>query len=393
MSRRIFTVSEVANDLKALIEDNFPLLWITGELANCKHHSSGHFYFSIKDEAAVLTGVMWRSQVVRLKFRPEDGMKVIIAGKLSFYPPQGKTQVYAEQLEPDGVGALQLAFEQLKKKLEAEGLFAEERKRKLPLLPRKVGIITSETGAVIHDLMQNIHRRYPKMDIVFAPAKVQGDGAAEDIAEKISWMNKREDIDVLIVGRGGGSLEDLWAFNEEVVARAIFSSRIPIVSAVGHESDFTIADFVADVRASTPTAAAELAVPVLNDLLYTVDQARQGLIYAWRQCLRQWRERLRYSLSHVREPRQYLLQSRKRLEEGQLRLGYLWAERLGWFKERHLLASQKLAILSPLAILERGYAIVFKEGQGLPVKGPAEVQSGEGLNIRLAHGALSVKVK
>lgn len=391
MDRKIFTVSEVARDLKSLIEANFSVIWVSGELANCKHHSSGHFYFSIKDAEAVLSGVMWRSQVSYLKFRPEDGMKVLVAGRLSFYPPHGKTQLYADHLEPDGIGALAMAFEQLKKKLEAEGLFAEERKRKLPLLPRKVGIITSETGAVIHDLMQTIRRRYPTMDIVFAPAKVQGDGAAQDIIEKIAWMNQRDDVDVLIVGRGGGSLEDLWAFNEEALARAICASRIPIISAVGHESDFTIADFVADLRASTPTGAAELAVPVYNDLLYTIDQARQGLIYAWKQSLRQWRERLRYSLSHVRDPR--LLHWRKRFEEARLHLGYLWKGQAARATERYSVAFQKLKLLSPLAILDRGYAIVLKKGKTLPIKDPEQVVPGEALDVRLAEGRLTVVVK
>jgi exodeoxyribonuclease VII large subunit len=393
MDKKIFSVSEVANDLKVMMEDNFPFLWISGELSNAKRHSSGHFYFTLKDEAAQLSGVMWRSAASRLRFEPEDGMRVLVAGKLSFYPPQGKTQFYAEHLEPDGLGALQLAFEELKKKLEAEGLFAEARKRPLPLLPRKVGIITSETGAVIHDLVKNIRRRYPTMDIVFAPAKVQGAGAAEDIAAKIEWMNARADVDVLIVGRGGGSLEDLWAFNEEAIARAIAASRIPVVSAVGHESDFTIADFVADVRASTPTAAAEIAVPVYNDLLYTLEEGRERLLRAWTQVIRRYRERLRYCESHVRDPRQLFAANRTLVRYLAERLQAQWQATFRLRKERISMAAAKLGLLSPLSILDRGYAIVYAQKGRTPLKDAHNTRPGDTLEVQLARGRLHVAVK
>lgn len=393
MEKRIFTVSEVAHDLKTVIEDNFAYAWISGELSNTKLHSSGHFYFTIKDENAQLSGAMWRAQVTKLKFRPEDGMKVIVAGRLSFYPQQGKTQLYAEHLEPDGVGALQMAFEQLKARLETEGLFDETRKRPLPLLPRKVGIITSETGAVIHDLIRNLKRRFPSVDIVFAPAKVQGAGAALDIAEKIDMMNTLPDVDVVIVGRGGGSLEDLWAFNEEAVARAIYHSRIPIISAVGHESDFTIADFVADVRASTPTAAAELAVPLLNDLLYTVDDRRQSLLSALQHKLRLLRERLRYCVARVYS-RDLLARRGHPLHELMMRLEFAWRNYKEKSKSRVKLAHEKLTLLSPLAILDRGYAIVVRPHHPkIPIKDAAQLTPGEPLDLQLARGKMRVIVK
>ena len=391
MDKQIFTVSDIAGDLKAIIEDNFAHVWISGELSNAKRHSSGHFYFTLKDDTAQLSGAMWRPQAMRLKFRPEDGMKVIVGGRLSFYAQQGKTQLYAEVIEPDGVGALQLAFEKLKALLEQEGLFAAARKRPLPMVPRKVGIITSETGAVIHDLITNMKRRFPPIDIVLAPAKVQGDGAAADIAKQIVIMNSRADIDVLIVGRGGGSLEDLWAFNDEGVARAIFASRIPVISAVGHENDFTIADFVADVRASTPTAAAELAVPLRDDLLYTLDAKRQRLIYCTTHFLTHRRERVRYCGSRLRDPRQAFSLHRERHRRLYTQLSTAMTGKLRAARTRHYLSLEKLRLLSPLAILDRGYAIVVRPtAPTTPLKTPAGIAPGDVLDVQLAGGKLRV---
>ncbi len=391
-ARRVFAVSEVVLDLRRIVEENFSALFVSGELSNVKFHSSGHLYFTVKDDKAQLAAVMWRAQVSALLFRPEDGMKVVMAGKLSVYPPQGKVQFYAERLEPDGVGALQLAFEQLKKKLAAEGLFDDARKRPIPFLPRKVGIITSETGAVIYDLLQNLRRRYPKIDVVFAPARVQGEGAAADVTEKLAWMNGRPDVDVVIIGRGGGSLEDLWAFNDEGLARAIAVSRIPVISAVGHESDFTISDFVADLRASTPTAAAELAVPVFDDLLCDLDARVQGLLFAWRQFAKGHRERIFYARGRLGDPRMAFLRLAERLLRFREQCVARVERDLVRRQERLARAAQTLSALSPLSVLKRGYAIAVKAGKSIPLKSSQDAAAGEPLEIILSEGRIRVEV-
>jgi exodeoxyribonuclease VII large subunit len=251
---------------------------VRGEISNFKQHSSGHMYFTLKDEKARILAVMFSSQSRTMKFTPENGMKVIVKGEISVYEPSGQYQIYIKEMRPDGIGELFLAYEQLKQRLELEGLFAIETKKAIPLFPRTVGVITSPTGAAIRDVITTIKRRYPIANILVFPALVQGDNAAPSIAKAIAKANSMDEIDVLIVGRGGGSIEELWAFNEELVARAIFSSTIPIISAVGHETDFTIADFVADLRAPTPTAAAELAVPHIEELLDRVLQRQSRLL-------------------------------------------------------------------------------------------------------------------
>ena len=261
----IFTVSEITAAVRGVLEDVFDAVWIEGEISNLRVPASGHNYFILKDGKAQIKCVMFRNYRSGLKFAPEDGDQVLLFGRVSVYEARGEYQVIVETMEPRGLGALQKAFEQLKEKLDKEGLFKDEKKKPIPEFPWKVGIITSETGAAVRDILNIMQRRNPKVSVLLYPVKVQGDGAAEEIAEAIETMNQRKDVEVLIVGRGGGSIEDLWAFNEEVVARAIYKSKIPVISAVGHEIDFTIADFVADLRAPTPSAAAELAVPVLED--------------------------------------------------------------------------------------------------------------------------------
>src|SRR5450830_1303089 len=258
--KNILSVTEITHRIKGVLEMGFSEVWVQGEISNCKNHSSGHLYFTLKDGSASLSAVMWRSRVAQLLFRPNDGMKVIVWGNITVYEPRGNYQIDCLQIQPVGIGELQLAFDRLKQKLSAEGLFDEAHKKPLPEYPEKIGIVTSPTGAAIQDMLNILARRFPALEVIVAPVKVQGIGAAEEIAEAIQDLNSLSDIDVIIVGRGGGSLEDLWAFNEEVVARAIYSSRIPIVSAVGHEIDFSISDFVADLRAPTPSAAAELVV-------------------------------------------------------------------------------------------------------------------------------------
>ena len=258
--RQVYSVSELTQRLKGLLETQFPDVWVAGEISNLRPATSGHLYFTLKDSNAQLRAVCFRSQARYLKFKPRDGVSVIARGRLSVYEARGEYQLLVELLEPAGLGALQLAFEQLKAKLAAEGLFDTARKKPLPVLPRTVGIVTSPSGAVIRDILRVLRRRYRNMNALLYPVRVQGEGAAQEIVQAIEHLNRRGGVDVMILARGGGSLEDLWAFNEEDVARAIAASRIPIISGVGHESDFTIADFVADLRAPTPSAAAELVV-------------------------------------------------------------------------------------------------------------------------------------
>ena len=264
--RRVYSVSELSLEIRNHLERQFPDVWVRGEVSNFRAAGSGHLYFTLKDETAQIRAVCFRNQARYLKFKPQDGLAVIARGRLSLYEARGEYQLYVEFLEPAGFGALQLAFEQLNQKFAAEGLFDAARKKPLPMLPRSIGVVTSPTGAVIRDILRILQRRYRNAGVLLYPARVQGEGAAQEIAEGIQYFNARPAVDVMIIARGGGSLEDLWAFNEEVVARAIAASKIPVISAVGHETDFTIADFVADLRAPTPSAAAELVVRQKEDL-------------------------------------------------------------------------------------------------------------------------------
>ncbi len=279
---KIYTVSQVNSLIKAALEENLPSrLIVRGEISDWKHHSSGHCYFSLKDAGSVLPCVMWQSNFAKLKFRPENGMAILGTGYVDVYPPQGKYQFYVEKLDPEGVGALQLAFEQMVAKLQAEGLFDDAHKKPLPAYPQRIGILTSESGAAVHDIAESIFNRWPCVKLFLYPVPVQGEGAADQIAAAIRYINRRNKrlkLDVLIVGRGGGALEDLWAFNEEVLARAIFNSRIPVISAVGHEVDVTVADLVADARASTPTKAGVVAVPDIQEVLDRLAGAEQRLM-------------------------------------------------------------------------------------------------------------------
>ena len=279
--RKIYSVQEVTAEIKKAL-DHFGVLWVQGEISNFKHHTSGHMYFSLKDDRAQLRAACFRNNNLHLKFRPEDGLEVLVRGRISVYEPRGDYQILVESMEPVGLGSLQLAFEQLKQKLRDEGLFDESHKVRLPLLPRKVGIVTSPTGAAIQDILRILDRRNASLDILIYPARVQGAGAAEEIAAGVKYFNGRDDIDVIIVARGGGSMEDLWAFNEEVVARAIYAAERPVISAVGHEVDFTIADFVADLRAPTPSAAAEVVSGARDDLRATVNSLTRRALQAAR---------------------------------------------------------------------------------------------------------------
>ena len=415
------------------------IVWIQGEISNFKRHSSGHMYFSLKDERAQLKAACFRNNNMYLKFRPEDGMEVIVRGRLSVYEPRGDYQAIVEYMEPVGLGSLQLAFEQLKETLRKEGLFDEMHKVSLPLLPGKVGIVTSPTGAAIQDILRILKRRNAALDVLIYPVRVQGPGAAEQIAAGIRYLNTRPDIDVIIIGRGGGSIEDLWAFNEEIVARAIFSSELPLISAVGHEVDYTISDFVADLRAPTPSAAAEMVSGAREDLCAAVNSLKGRMC----QSIRRTIERRRLSLERLSNNRAFMLAPNRirdlqqRFDENSMRMvqavqrftnslrhrermlatrlvtydlgrmihhksdilarsrrAMIAAIRVRVQRERARLglAAGKIDALSPLAILKRGFALC-RDDAGAIIRNSADVSPGDRVHVSLAAGELSCRVE
>jgi len=346
-SRQIRTVSQLTAEIRSLLEGNFDQVWVEGEISNLRLPGSGHLYFTLKDEKAQIRGVMFRLQNRLLKFEPKDGLQVIGYGRVTVYEPRGDYQIILDYLEPKGLGALQLAFEQLKEKLAAEGLFDPARKRPIPHLPQKIGIVTSPTGAAIRDILRIIDRRFANVQVLLYPVRVQGQGAAQEIAQAIRGLNQFSDLDVMIVGRGGGSLEDLWAFNEEIVARAIFSSRIPVISAVGHEIDFTIADFVADLRASTPSAAAELVVRNKAELAQNLRNLERALLQSFRGLLEIQQERLFSLQGRLGDPRRRLSDQRIRLDDLSSRCAYSLKQGLRRHQDRFRLQDESLLLLNP----------------------------------------------
>jgi exodeoxyribonuclease VII large subunit len=366
--KNILSVTEITRRIKGVLEMGFSEVWVQGEISNCKNHSSGHLYFTLKDGGASLSAVMWRSRVAQLLFRPNDGMKVIVWGNITVYEPRGNYQIDCLQIQPVGIGELQLAFDRLKQKLSAEGLFDEAHKKPLPEYPQKIGIVTSPTGAAIQDMLNILARRFPALEVIVAPVKVQGIGAAEEIAEAIQDLNSLSDIDVIIVGRGGGSLEDLWAFNEEVVARAIYSSRIPIVSAVGHEIDFSISDFVADLRAPTPSAAAELVVRDRNDVIDILRNFSYTIQNSVVNKLRSSKEKVRslvgsYSFN---KPLDLFRQRSQRVDEMERRLHQIVGQRLTMDRQLAQSFTKRIQSLDPELALKRGYTIVYRNQKIVP---------------------------
>ena len=361
----IKTVTELTRQIKGVLELGFSNIMVQGELSNFKLHSSGHAYFTLKDEGAQISGVMWRNRVQQLLFKPTDGMKVIARGSVSVYEPRGNYQFDCVHLQPLGVGELQLAFERLKQKLQAEGLFNAEHKKSIPLYPTRIGIVTSPTGAAIHDIISVLSRRMPAVEVILVPVKVQGIGTAEEIVGAIAALNQYRNVDVIIVGRGGGSLEDLWAFNEEIVARSIFASEIPIISAVGHEIDFSICDFVADLRAPTQSAAAELTVKdkhelieLIGNICYTMSNTMAHVIGSQRLSI----EHLIQSYS-FNKPQDLLRQKSQRADEMIRRLEHSTRMNLQSNHHRFNLLSGRINLLDPSLTLKRGYAIVKQEGK------------------------------
>ncbi len=360
---KILTVTELTKQIKGVLELGFTNVWIQGEISNFKLHSSGHVYFTLKDTGSQISVVMWKSRAAQLIFRPNDGMKVMVRGNITVYEPRGNYQIDCFQLQPIGKGELQQAFEQLKQKLFAEGLFEEEYKKPLPEFPQKIGIVTSPTGAAIKDIISVLSRRFPSIEVFLVPVKVQGIGAAEEIAEAIDDLNKQNLVDVMIIGRGGGSLEDLWAFNEEIVARAVFASNIPVISAVGHEIDFSISDFVADLRAPTPSAAAELAVKDKNEVVelirnfcYTMSNSMINSIESYKNTI----SNLTQSYS-FNKPHDLLRQRSQQIDELQHRLNRNMLHSFSMTKQRTQFLSARIKSINPKSVLKRGYAIIRQE--------------------------------
>ncbi len=392
----VISVSQLNRYVKSLLEGdrNLAAVHISGEISNFTHHyKSGHLYMSLKDENATVKAVMFKGHASKLVFRPEDGMRVIVKARVSLYENTGAFQIYIEEMQPDGVGALQIAFEQLKKKLAAEGLFDDSRKRPLPPYPQRVGIITSPTGAAVRDMFNVLGRRYPLAQVVFCPVLVQGEGAAPSLVDAIRRFNESGAADVLIVGRGGGSIEDLWAFNEESVARAVAASAIPVISAVGHETDFTICDFVADLRAPTPSAAAELAVPDARRLEAMVTAAGERLESAARQQVTAAGQRLQLLQSKrcLSAPQYYTEEQAMRLDYLTRRFASAAKQPLGVADRRLAAAASKLDALSPLKVLGRGYAIGYDAG-GQVLDSVRKVTPGDVVSLRLADGTLCCQV-
>ncbi len=352
--KRILTVSRLTALIRSTLEENFELIWVEGEISNLSTPSSGHLYFTLKDGGAQLRCVMFKGAAKNLRFRPKEGMALILRGRITVYEQRGDYQLIAEYAEPQGVGALQLAFQQLKERLSKEGLFDDSRKKPLPLLPQRIGVVTSPTGAAIHDILTVVNRRFANVRILIAPVRVQGDGAAAEIAAAIDDLNRYGAVDVMIVGRGGGSLEDLWAFNEESVARAIARSRIPVISAVGHEVDVTIADFVADLRAATPSAAAELVVKSKLELENLVEALSRRLQREIEQLLRRNRSELE-RLSHaLRDPTFLLGHLAQRLDDQAARLRLALSGSLGRRRDRLVALIRHLRVVNPALQVERG---------------------------------------
>lgn len=392
MPQQVYSVSLLTREIKSLLERSFPRLWVEGEISNLTRHSSGHIYFTLKDENSQIRCAMWRFRAGSLIFSPESGMKVLVEGDVQVYEKNGSYQLIAQQMQPAGIGALQKAFEQLKDRLQKEGLFDESRKRPLPKFPERIGVITSPTGAAIRDIISVLSRRFPGIEIVVYPVRVQGDGAAAEIAEAIADMNEYGEVDLLIIGRGGGSLEDLWAFNEEIVARAIFASQLPIISAVGHEVDFSISDFVADHRAPTPSAAAELAVRSRSELLGALAYYQEKMESVLRKNISQHRlhlDNLQKSYA-FRRPADAIYQYAQRLDDLQRNMQHMMQQALKLKSSQVENLTLRIEGLNPSAILQRGYSITSHQEK--IVRDVKSVKAGDEIRVKLAKGWLNANV-
>jgi exodeoxyribonuclease VII large subunit len=438
-ARQIWSVAELTARINNVLATQFSNLWVEGEVSNYRAAQSGHLYFTLKDAKAQVKCVCFRTQALRLKFRPEDGLKLIVRGSICVYEPRGEYQIYVEHIEPSGVGALQLAFEQLKKRLEAEGLFEEARKKALPMVPRRIGVVTSPKGAAVRDIIRILRRRFPNLHLIVYPVRVQGDGAAHDIVAALKYFNRKQTVDVILLARGGGSIEDLWAFNEEIVARAISACTIAVVSGVGHEADFTIADFVADVRASTPSAAAEIVVQSREEFQRHLRELEHKISRQMRYLLLEWRHHLKELSTHMgfRRLEDSLRRNRQQTDELTARLEIALQGRIERMRRRYAIAGTRISSFdfrarirtlglrvmqrsvelgvrivrllvnkvqrlersrlqleerSPLRVLQRGYAICT-DTQGNIVSAADQVAVGSEVQVQLARGRLGAEVR
>ncbi len=413
----IYTVTQLNQQIKGMLESNpsFRNIFVQGEISNYKQHTSGHHYMTLKDADGAISAVLFRADAARLRFRLMNGMKVIARGRVSSFPKTGQVQLYLADLMPDGTGALHLAFEQLKSKLYAEGLFDQSHKQEIPHMPHTIALVTSPTGAAVRDMIRILGRRYPLAEVQLWPVLVQGENAAADIAKTIARVNAHRQADVIIVGRGGGSLEDLWAFNEEIVARAIYNSKIPVISAVGHEPDVTIADFVADLRAPTPSGAAELAVPDRGELSILIDREQERLMTALENRLNGLANRLQAQEDRLARctPAQYVAERRRRTEEliermrlaqlrkiDSLKTGFSYHEKklrdmpdilLERRRGKLQSLSGQLDALSPLRVLARGFSVVT-DAQNKIITDSADLQTGDAVTLRFAQGTAKAQI-
>jgi len=393
----VLSVSQLNRYIKMNFDadENLANIFISGEISNfTNHYRTGHLYFTLKDDSSAVRAVMFNSSTKRLKFMPEDGMKVIARGRVSVYEASGQYQLYVDDMQPDGVGALNLAYEQLKEKLQKEGLFSELHKKPLPPYPEKVGVITSPTGAAVRDIINVLGRRFSYAEIVFCPVLVQGDGAHLQLTDAVNLFNSERAADVIIIGRGGGSIEDLWEFNDEGLARAVYNSEIPVISAVGHETDFTICDFVADMRAPTPSAAAELAVPDANELQYALSALKNRMFLNVSSGIADRRSRLEYLTSKgvLKSPDEMLSNRSQRLDTAFSKMLSSYENRIGGKKVEFISAATALSKLDPMSVLMRGFAFV-SDKNGKNVYSSQALEKGDKINVRFHDGSAVCEVK
>lgn len=370
--KQVLTVSQLTKDIRLILENSFGQLWIEGEVSNLRKPSSGHVYFTLKDATSQVKCVLFKQHTLRIKFQLKDGLKIVTFARLSVYERDGNYQLYINLIEPKGKGSLQLAFEQLKERLYKEGLFDVEQKKPIPFLPKTIGIVTSPTGSVIRDILHVLNKKFDNFSVILYPTKVQGEGARKDIAEAIEYFNSTNKVDVMIIARGGGSIEDLWCFNEESVARAIYRSQIPIISAVGHETDFTIADFVSDLRAPTPSRAAELVIPNKKDLYQKIRDSVDSINRSLKYFIPEYRQRLDDLTESLKRGLEFIIQDKRQKFE---------------------LGISKLEALNPLAILHRGYSITEKLPERKILRDVRHLKIGDRLNTRLRKGSFSSVVE
>lgn len=393
--RLTYTVSQLNSYVKSMIDSDpcLTYIYVVGEISNfTNHYKTGHFYLTLKDEKAAIKAVMFRSNASRIRFEPQNGMKVICRGRASLFERDGCFQFYIDDMQPDGAGALQVAFEQLVEKLKGEGLFDESHKKPIPKYPEKIAVITSPTGAAVQDIKNVISRRYPCVELIMCPVLVQGDGAAEQLSRAVETVNELKCADVIIIGRGGGSIEDLWAFNDENLARTIYASEIPVISAVGHEIDFTICDFVADLRAPTPSAGAEIAVPDQNDVKYLMSKLDGGLISGYKNNVDKLISRFKLSAESyvLKNPDNYIKQLKERLISLTYGLKNSYSALLSDKKERFLADCAKLDAMSPLSTIGRGYSLAYKKDS--PIKSIKSIDVGDKIKIRFSDGTADCTV-